>query len=503
MRRIVTVLICDDCKDDAERIWRALSSEGYDVVYQMVSTPEAMRAALEHQEWDIVTSELYMPLFSASEALGLARKLRPQLPFIIVSDENALTLTVALMKNGADDCIQKSALARLVPAVARVLREVETRRESKRLEAELRTSEMRYRRLFETAKDGILLLNADTGAVTDVNPFLLEMLGFAAADIVGKKLWEIGLFVDREACRHDFRELQQNGYIRYEDLPLQKRNGQLFDVEYVSNLYLVEGEKVIQCNVRDITARKEAEAQYRILDVFLSKRAVELEAANSELEAFSYTVSHDLRSPLMTINGYCQVIREQCSQSMGRDCLEYFEEIYSGTMRMKELIDTLLEFALLSHRKLVPVPVDLTGMVNSLAAELSLTSPRRQVEFTVATKVMATGDVKLLRIALANLLQNAWKYTKKTAEAVIEFGCTEDGTVPTCFVRDNGAGFDMAKADNLFAAFNRMDGAEAYEGMGIGLSTVKRIIERHGGKVWGEGVVGKGATFFFTLPAPG
>jgi len=111
--------------------------------------------------------------------------------------------------------------------------------------------------------------------------------------------------------------------------------------------------------------------------------------------------------------------------------------------------------------------------------------------------------VKLLRIALANLLQNAWKYTKKTAEAVIEFGCTEDGTVPTCFVRDNGAGFDMAKADNLFAAFNRMDGAEAYEGMGIGLSTVKRIIERHGGKVWGEGAVGKGATFFFTLPAPG
>ncbi len=499
MQQRVNVLIVDDSIDDAGLLWQTLSKEGYEVVYQVVDTPEAMRAALEHQEWDLITSELYMPNFSASEALELAKEVRPNVPYIIVSDDIALSLVVSLMKAGANDYIQKCVLARLVPVVQRVLRESEARCDRKRMDAAFRSSEMRYRRLFETAKDGILILDADTGGIVDVNPFLMDMLGYSYDDFIGKKLWEIGMFLDITASKDAFHELQEKGYVRFEDLPLKKHDGQILNVEYVCNVYLVEGEKVIQCNIRDITARKKAEAQIIILDAFLEKHAAKLETANSDLEAFNYTVSHDLLSPLTIINGYCQRIKKVCSTKLDEQSLEYISVIQAEAQRMKELVDTLLELSCLTKCKLNPVPVDLSELVKSVTDELILTNPQRHVTFTIAEKVMVTGDQKLFHIALENLLGNAWKYTDKTAEAVIEFGCSDCEGSPVYFVRDNGAGFDMAQADKLFTAFSRLKGSETYEGMGIGLATVKRIIDRHGGKVWAESEVGTGATFFFTL----
>jgi PAS domain S-box-containing protein len=358
---------------------------------------------------------------------------------------------------------------------------------------------MRYRRLFETAKDGILILDADTGVINDVNPFLLNMLGYAFADIVGKKLWDIGMFTDVEASKNDFRELQQNRYIRYEDLPLRKRDGQLLDVEYISNVYQVDGDKVIQCNIRDITDRKKAEAQVKILDAFLEKRAADLERANRELEAFSYTVSHDLHTPLTNISSFCQLVQDQCAANLDDQCRKHLQEIYAGVERMNGLIATLLEFSRLSHCTLHPAAVDLTETAMVIAVELSLTNLQRHVTLNIADNMTVNGDGKLLHIALANLLGNAWKYTEKTAAAVIDFGCADQAGKQVYFVRDNGAGFNMAQVDKLFSAFNRLEGAEEYTGMGIGLATVKRIIERHGGKVWGEGEAGSGATFYFTL----
>ena len=366
-------------------------------------------------------------------------------------------------------------------------------------EEALEISETRYRRLFETSKDGILILDADSGQIADVNPYLVELLGYTNEELLEKRLWEIGSFRDIAASRVAFKELQQKEYIRYEDLPLETRDGRRIDVEFVSNVYTVDRKRVIQCNIRDITARKRAEKEIETLNATLASRAYELEVVNQELEAFSYTVSHDLRRPLTGIHGYCQLVQELCSANLDEQCRGYLREIYDGTLRMNRLIDTLLNFALLTRSELHRKTVDLSGIACTVAAELKMGEPERSVTFTIAEGVTVNADPKLLRVVLGNLLGNAWKYTGKREDAVIEFGVTEVDGKPAYFVRDNGSGFDMAHSDRLFTPFQRLPGTSEYTGHGIGLATVQRIVQRHDGRVWAEGEVGKGATFYFTL----
>lgn len=263
MNQILRVLIVEDSEDDVTFLLRVLRREGYEVVYARVDTPAAMSAALENQEWDVITSDHSMPLFSAPEALKLAKKLRPDLPFIIVSGEIDLNLAVSLMKQGAQDYIQKSELPRLVPAIRREIDEAKIRLEHQHTKDALEISETRYRRLFETAQDGILILNADTGQIQDVNPFLMEMLGYSKEEFLGKNLWEIGVFKDIEESKNVFLKLQKEGYVRYENLPLETKEGKSMAVEFVSNVYLVNHYKVIQCNIRDITKRRKAEEELR------------------------------------------------------------------------------------------------------------------------------------------------------------------------------------------------------------------------------------------------
>jgi len=259
MNQPLRVLMVEDSEDDATLLLRVLRRNGYEVVYEIVDTPAAMRAALENQEWDVITSDHALPHFNAPEALKLAKKLRPDLPFIIVSGEIDLNLAVSLMKDGAQDYIQKSELPCLVPVIIRELNEARIRREHKEISDVLEISENRYRRLFETAQDGILILDADTGQIQDVNPFLIEMLGYTMEEFLGKNLWEIGAFKDIEASKAAFLELQSKGYVRYKNLPLETKDGRPINVEFVSNVYLVNHHKVIQCNIRDITERKKAE----------------------------------------------------------------------------------------------------------------------------------------------------------------------------------------------------------------------------------------------------
>jgi PAS domain S-box-containing protein len=366
-------------------------------------------------------------------------------------------------------------------------------------EEALAISETRYRRLFEKSKDGILILDADSGQIADVNPFLVEMLGYSREEFRGKKLWEIGAFADTEASKAAFEALQQKEYLRYEDLPLQTRDGRLIEVEFVSNVYTVDRKQVIQCNIRDITAHKRAEKEIEILNTTLAARAYELETVNQELEAFSHTVSHDLRRPLTGINGYCQIVQESCSANLDEQCRGYLQEIYDGTLRMNKLIDTLLNFALLTRSELYRETVDLSGIARAVAAELKMGEPGRKVTFNIVDGLTVNGDPKLLHVVLENLFGNAWKYSSKQEDAVIEFGVAEVDGKPAYFVRDNGSGFDMAHSDKLFTPFQRLPGTSEYTGHGIGLATVQRIVQRHDGRVWAKGEVGKGATFYFSL----
>jgi PAS domain S-box-containing protein len=285
------VLIVEDSASDVDLLRRALRRGGYEAISAVVDTPAAMRAALEGQDWDVITSDHAMPQFSAPAALALAKAVRPEVPFIIVSGEIDLNLAVSLMRGGAQDYIPKGELARLVPAIERELRDVEIRRARQQVEDALHVSETRYRRLFESARDGILILDAVTHRITDVNPFMVELLGYAREEFLGKALWEIGVLTDAAASQEAFRVLQATGYIRYDDLPLQTNAGARRDVEFVSNVYLENGHQVIQCNIRDITVRKQAEAEIHRLNADLEHRVrdrtVQLDALNHDLEMFN------------------------------------------------------------------------------------------------------------------------------------------------------------------------------------------------------------------------
>jgi len=252
-------------------------------------------------------------------------------------------------------------------------------------------------------------------------------------------------------------------------------------------------------SITDITGQKRADEKIRTLNADLACRVAELEAANRELESFSYTVSHDLRAPLTNIGLSCQMMMELLVDRDDERCRNFVDGIFLATKQMDQLITLLLDFSRISRSSLNRETVSLSGMARVIAAEIQHTQPERRVTFHIEEGRTAHGDARLLRLVMLNLLGNAWKYTGKTETGVIEFGMTGLGEERRYFVRDNGAGFDMGQADKLFGAFQRLHKRNEFEGHGIGLATVQRIIQRHGGRVWAEGEVGKGATFYFTI----
>jgi PAS domain S-box-containing protein len=249
----------------------------------------------------------------------------------------------------------------------------------------------------------------------------------------------------------------------------------------------------------DISDRTRAEEEIQILNQRLQQHTVQLEATNKELEAFSYSVSHDLRAPLRSIDGFSLALLEDYAETLDADGKDYLQRVRAATQRMAQLIDDLLNLSRVTRAEMSREVVDMSTLARHVAAELQKTEPERQAEFAIEDSVMANGDTRLLRVVLENLLGNAWKFTAKRDRPRIEFGCTQQEEGPVYFVRDNGAGFDMAYADRLFGAFQRLHAMTEFGGTGIGLATVQRIVHRHGGHVWAEGAVEKGATFYFTL----
>lgn len=233
----------------------------------------------------------------------------------------------------------------------------------------------------------------------------------------------------------------------------------------------------------------------------LRLRTSELEAANKELEAFSYSVSHDLSAPLRAVNGFTELLVESLGDRLSGEERGYADTVREGVRRMDDLITNLLRLAQTTRTEINRVSMDLSREVRDIADRLRADAPGRQVEWVIAPDIVVDGDVGLVRVALQNLLSNAWKYTGKTERAVIEFGVENqaDGT-RACYVRDNGAGFDMKQAHRLFGPFQRLHASGDFPGTGVGLATVQRVIHKHGGRIWANSAPGQGATFYFTLP---
>ncbi len=368
----------------------------------------------------------------------------------------------------------------------------------------LQESNSILRAVIEGTMDAIFMKDLQSRYLF-INSAGANVVGKPQEEIVGKDDTEIFPYEIGLAIMQNEREIIASGDNQtYEDIVSER--GELRTFLTVKTLCRNErGEAIGVVGIgRDITERKQAEEQIKELNQNLERRVEErtaqLEAANKELEAFSYSVSHDLRAPLRTIDGFSLALLERYDSQLDDKGKHYLQRVRTASQRMGELIDDLLNLSRVTRSQMEYQTVDLSRMVEAIAQNLSHTQPERQVEFIIAPNVVTQGDSRLLKVVFENLLNNAWKFTSKKLYSKIEFGTflQPDGTT-VYFVSDNGAGFDMAYADKLFGAFQRLHTVDEFPGTGIGLATVKRIIHRHGGQLWAESAVEQGATFYFTL----
>ncbi|AMV73768.1 hypothetical protein JCM30471_21870 [Desulfuromonas carbonis] len=346
----------------------------------------------------------------------------------------------------------------------------------------------KYTDLYDFAPVGYLTLDRE-GLIGSANLFIAGLLGVERRRLPGRRLGLLVAFSARPAFK-TFLETVFSGRT--------KQSCEVALLSYSRRSHFVQIEALVaasglECRMAiiDITRRRELEEQ-------ISAQHRALVAANIELDAFNYTISHDLRAPLTIIHGYAQILRAQCGEQLPELAKGFLEKISAGTIGMNILLKTLLELSRATHVEMERNQVDLSHMAEQIATGLEILRGERRITFQIATRIIVNGDPELLRVVLINLIGNAWKHSARQEEAVIEIGVTGGDENPACFVRDNGPGFEMAHADKLFLPFQRLPGTTV-EGCGVGLSTVERIIRRHGGRVWAESEPGKGATFFFTL----
>ncbi|HSU52426.1 MAG TPA: MASE1 domain-containing protein [Candidatus Dormibacteraeota bacterium] len=421
--------------------------------------------------------------------LAMAGTLRGNGPFVVSNPNTSLLLLQAFI-----------AVMALMAFVLQA--DAFTRRQA---EIALRNSEQRYRTLFENNPQPLWVYDYDTLKFLAVNNEAVERYGYSREEFLNMRITDIRPPEEIPAVLEAVERSK-----RGENVPTEWRHrckdGKVIEVEATPHTVVFDDREGALVLSTDITERKRAQAEIlrlnQELEQRVKQRTAQLEATNKELEAFSYSVSHDLRAPLRSIRGFSEVLLEKYSPQLDARGREYLHRACQSTQQMENLIEDLLKFSRVSRSELRRQNVNLSDLAQSIAADLRKSEPQRPAEFIIAPNLKTRGDERLLRVALDNLLQNAWKFTRKQPATRIEVGATTDPQ-RAFYVKDNGAGFDMAYSNRLFGVFQRLHNSSEFPGTGVGLATVQRIMNRHGGRIWATAGVNRGATFYFDLPENG
>lgn len=376
--------------------------------------------------------------------------------------------------------------------------------ERKKIEEQARLDQTRYKELFEAMSECVAVYrtrdNGENFYFADINKSAEKLEKVKRDDILGKNVKDVFPGVEEFGLINVFREVWNTGKMISQPVSLYKDN-RIFGWRENYVYKLPTGEVVAVYS--DVTERKQAEEQIKEMNINLEKRVVErtvqLSALNKELETFAYSVSHDLRTPLRGIDGWCQAVYEDYGGKLDNKGLEYLEYIRKEAQRMGNLIDDLLKLSRISRGDITFLPVDLSKLVHEVAAQAKKANPKRELEFVIEPGLIVNGDPGLLEIMIGNLIENSVKFTGPRLKAVIEVGKDRSKEGNVFFVKDNGVGFDMVFAGKLFGAFQRMHRQSEFPGTGIGLATVQRVINRHGGQIWAESEIDKGTTIYFRM----
>ena len=485
MNKELRILVVEDMPQDMVLISHALRKAGFRFRARRVESRDAFLHELEHHPPDIILSDHGVPGFDGFAALAEARNRCPEAPFIFVTGAPRDDAVRQTLHSGADDYVLKSHLNLLGPAVERALREASARAKRSHLEIALQNTEEHLHVLTRELNDrASFMLDAD-GGVASWNPGAEQMFGYEPNEILGRPF--TGFFIPNSAQPQELLDTAREHGRAELSASLVRKNKESVDVQ--AKIIALRGPtkrlRGFLCLVHD---QKKTPGP-----------VAKLEAASAEMEKFTYAIAHDLQLPLRDIESCSELLVKSAADQLDQKNQSYLRTISEAVGRMGRLVDDLFAFSRIGQTEMYRLNLNLGDISREVIHDLRHKTEGRNIEWVIGNLPEVMGDSVMLWQVMTNLISNALKFTRTKAQARIEIGTREDDREHVFFVRDNGVGFDPQCADRLFGVFQRLHTAE-FEGTGVGLVNVRRIIERHGGRVWAEGETGEGAAFYFTLP---